>query len=112
MIITKKTCVAILIATLPIVNSFAGENSKPEPSKPVFFDFGTKTSQLAEGFTAVTPESAWSPESGFGWVDKPAVTAVEKADLTKVKVLQIPKKPGMPDSVEEFTLEEALFPSR
>jgi hypothetical protein len=113
-----------LIAALPVANSFAGEQpetnsswwkswlswlgvgqeevQKAEPSKPVFFDFGTKTSQLAEGFIAVTPESAWAPETGFGWVDKPALTAVEKADLTKVKVLQRPLKPGMPDSVDEF----------
>jgi len=154
MIITKKTCAAILIAALPVVNSYAEEppakNSswwqswlswfgigqeevqKTEPAKqqkvdgpestsgsqeevqkteqikpvffdqPVFFDFGTKTSQLAEGFIAVTPDSAWSPETGFGWLNKPALTAVEKADLTKVKVRQNPKKPGMPDSFEQF----------
>ena len=118
MIITKKTCAAILIAALPVVNSYAEEppakNSswwqswlswlgigqeevqKTDPAKhqkvdrpestsgsqeevqkteqikpvffdqPVFFDFGTKTSQLAEGFIAVTPASAWSPETGFG----------------------------------------------
>ncbi|MFM8717046.1 MAG: hypothetical protein ACKOF3_09755, partial [Spartobacteria bacterium] len=124
MIITKKTCAAILIAALPVANSFAEEppakNSswwqswlswlgvgqeevqKAEPTKPLLFDFGTTTSALADGFTAVTPDSAWSPEAGFGWVDKPALTAVEKADLTKVKVRQNPKKPGMPDSVDEF----------
>ena len=108
MIITKKTCAAILIATLPVVNSYAEEppakNSswwqswlswlgvgqeevqKAEPTKPLLFDFGTTTSALADGFTAVTPDSAWSPEAGFGWVDKPALTAVEKAELTKVKI--------------------------
>jgi hypothetical protein len=56
------------------------------PAKPLLFDFGTATSALAEGFTAVTPDSAWSPEAGFGWVDKPALTAVEKADLANINI--------------------------
>ncbi|MFN6095382.1 MAG: hypothetical protein ACK49J_10390, partial [Verrucomicrobiota bacterium] len=72
------------------------------PTKPHLFDFGTKTSALAEGFTAITPDSAWSPEAGFGWVDKPSLTAVEKADLTKVEVRQNPPKPDMPKSFDQF----------
>ena len=124
MIITKKTCAAILIAAVPVVNSFAGEPpakdsswwqsclswlgmgqgqeevQKAEPSNPVFFDFGTATSALAEGFTAVTPDSAWSPEAGFGWVDKPALTGVEKAELAMVEVRQNPPEPDMPASFE------------
>jgi hypothetical protein len=122
MIITKKTCAAILIAAVPVVNSFAGEPpakdsswwqsclswlgmgqeevQKAEPSNPVFFDFGTTTSALAEGFTAVTPDSAWSPEAAFGWVDKPALTGVEKAELAMVEVRQNPPEPDMPASFE------------
>ena len=49
---------------------WSGSSSKPPQSspaekvaeaKPLVFDFGTKTSALAEGFTAVTPDSVWSP---------------------------------------------------
>lgn len=59
---------------------------KVAPAKPLLFDFGTTNSALAEGFTAVTPDSAWSPEAGFGWADRPALTGVGKADLVNVKV--------------------------
>ena len=34
---------------------------KVAEAKPFFFDFGTTNSALAEGFTAVTPESVSSP---------------------------------------------------
>ena len=73
-----------LVAIPAFATAGAAESSRTNWS--LLFDFGTKTSALAEGFTAVTPDSAWSPEAGFGWVDKPALTAVEKADLTKVKI--------------------------
>lgn len=78
------------------------EDPKIVQAKPLFFDFGTKSSMLAEGFMAVTPDLAWSPEVGFGWVGKPSLVAVEKADLVKVNVLQRPLKPGMPKTFDEF----------
>jgi alpha-galactosidase len=90
-----------------LANEYSGELfevaevSSTVQTKSLFFDFGTNTSRLVDGFTAVTPDFAWSPEVGVGWVGKPALAAVEKADLTKVSVLQRPLKPGMPKSFDQ-----------
>jgi hypothetical protein len=107
MSVIKTLSATLLLASFVIavdgVLNAADVSKKEQPlSAPFLFDFGTKSSPVGEGFTAVTPDSAWSPEAGFGWVDKPALIAVDKADLVKVKVLQLPRKPGMPESVESF----------
>jgi len=40
-------------------------------------DAGSATSPVAEGFTALTPESAWQEGAAFGWVDRPALSAID-----------------------------------
>ena len=40
-------------------------------------DAGTASSPLAEGFTALTADTAWQDGATFGWVDKPAVVAID-----------------------------------
>jgi len=51
-----------------------------ESEQPVFrFDMGPTGSPLEEGFLSVTPDSAYSPETGYGWEKKPS-GAVDSAD--------------------------------
>ena len=40
-------------------------------------DAGSATSPVAAGFTALTPDSAWRDGAAFGWVDQPALTAID-----------------------------------
>jgi len=50
--------------------SVCGEAStlRAEIKTPVLFDFGTKTSPVAESATRVTGESRYESQTGFGWI--------------------------------------------
>lgn len=109
--ILKKLCSALLLACIVIaadgvVNAADVPKNGEQPlPTPFLFDFGTKNSPVAEGFTAVTPVSAWSPDAGFGWVDKPVLAAVEKADLPKIKIQKRRMEvPYTSDSLETFPI--------
>ncbi len=94
---------SFVIAVDGVLNAADAPKAERPLLMPLLFDFGTKSSPVAEGFTAVTPDSAWSPDAGFGWLDKPALTAVEKADITKVKIQKRTiTVPYTSDSFESF----------
>jgi hypothetical protein len=43
----------------------------------VRLDAGSADSPVAEGFTALTPDSTWQDGAAFGWVERPALTAID-----------------------------------
>ena len=74
----ETIAVRLAFLTTAVVFALAGPSPTKEAAagQVMKLDFGSKDSPLAEGFTRVTPESAYTDEAGFGWKTKLRVAAV------------------------------------
>jgi hypothetical protein len=52
---------------------------------PYLYDMGSPDSAVWEGFTRVTPASAWSPAAGFGWRSPEGMRAVVRRHAEPVE---------------------------
>jgi hypothetical protein len=64
--VARTGCVAGLLTAALVAGPPAASGQEPAPSWR--FDFGTPTSQVAAGYSKVTPESVYSQQTGHGWL--------------------------------------------
>ncbi len=81
-IISLFLCLALMICSIPITQQ---EASAAENDVLKKFDFGTSDSAVMDGYTQVTPDTAYTKELGYGFGDSAKVTAEDRKTSDKIK---------------------------
>lgn len=61
---------SLLLSLVPTMGVFAYDETFTQAK----FDFGTADSAVENGYTKVTPQTAYDPAVGYGWLNDPRIT--------------------------------------